>query len=106
MGAGCVGAEGPCIIPALCRRTSKPPKIQSPGPRKITSPIIIPRADHPISRANISRGAIRVLYTLKDAGYEAYLVGGGLRDLLLGREPKDFDIATSARPEELQVLFK
>ena len=43
---------------------------------------------------------------MKDAGYEAYLVGGGLRDLLLGHEPKDFDIATSARPEEVQALFR
>ncbi len=47
-----------------------------------------------------------MLYTLKDAGFEAYLVGGGLRDLLLGHEPKDFDVATSARPEEVQALFK
>jgi poly(A) polymerase len=47
-----------------------------------------------------------VLYALKDAGFEAYLVGGGLRDLLLGHEPKDFDVATSARPEEVQALFK
>lgn len=47
-----------------------------------------------------------MLYSLKDAGYEAYLVGGGLRDLLLGHEPKDFDVATSARPEEVQALFK
>lgn len=72
----------------------------------ITVPTIIARPDHPISRASISRGALKVLYTLKDAGFEAYLVGGGLRDLLLGHEPKDFDIATSARPEEVQALFK
>jgi poly(A) polymerase len=72
----------------------------------ITVPTLIARPDHPISRASISRGALKVLYTLKDAGYEAYLVGGGLRDLLLGHEPKDFDIATSARPEEVQTLFK
>jgi poly(A) polymerase len=72
----------------------------------ITLPTIIARPDHPISRASISRGALKVLYALKDAGYEAYLVGGGLRDLLLGHEPKDFDVATSARPEEVQALFK
>ncbi|OBS09883.1 polynucleotide adenylyltransferase PcnB [Acidihalobacter prosperus] len=70
------------------------------------SPRIIPRAEHDISRARISPNALKVLYRLKDAGYEAYLVGGGVRDLLLGREPKDFDIATSARPEELQTLFR
>ncbi len=72
----------------------------------ITVPTLIARSDHPISRSSISRGALKVLYTLKDAGYEAYLVGGGLRDLLLGHEPKDFDVATSARPEEVQALFK
>ncbi|HXG28612.1 MAG TPA: polynucleotide adenylyltransferase PcnB [Nevskiales bacterium] len=72
----------------------------------ITLPTVIARPDHPISRASISRGALKVLYTLKDAGFEAYLVGGGLRDLLLGHEPKDFDVATSARPEEVQALFK
>jgi poly(A) polymerase len=72
----------------------------------ITVPTIIARPDHTISRSNISRGALKVLYSLKDAGYEAYMVGGGLRDLLLGHEPKDFDVATSARPEEVQALFK
>lgn len=72
----------------------------------ITVPTIIARPDHPISRAGISRGALKVLYTLKDAGHEAYLVGGGLRDLLLGHEPKDFDVATSARPEAVQALFR
>lgn len=72
----------------------------------ITVPTIIARPDHPISRAKISRGALKVLYTLKDAGFEGYLVGGGLRDLLLGHEPKDFDIATSALPEQVQTLFK
>ena len=64
---------------------------------------IIPRADHNISRAHISENALKVLYRLKDAGYEAYLVGGGVRDLLLGREPKDFDVATNAAPEEVDA---
>ncbi len=50
--------------------------------------------------------ALKVLYRLKDAGFEAYLVGGGVRDLLLGREPKDFDIATSARPDDVRGLFR
>ncbi|HEX2668794.1 MAG TPA: polynucleotide adenylyltransferase PcnB [Gammaproteobacteria bacterium] len=69
-------------------------------------PVIIPRADHSISRANISENALKVLYRLKNAGYEAYLVGGGVRDLLLGREPKDFDIATSASPEQVEREFR
>lgn len=70
------------------------------------TPRIIPRADHNISRANISNSALKVLYRLVEAGYEAYLVGGGVRDLLLEREPKDFDIATSAHPEEVKELFR
>ena len=69
-------------------------------------PRIYTRSEHAISRANISEHALKVLYRLKDAGYEAHLVGGGVRDLLLGREPKDFDIATSARPEEVRQLFR
>lgn len=69
-------------------------------------PTVIPRPDHPISRANISPNALKVLYRLKEAGYEAHLVGGGVRDLLLGREPKDFDIATDAHPDDVRGLFR
>jgi len=70
------------------------------------SPVTISRAEHSISRANISENALKVLYRLKNAGFEAYLVGGGVRDLLLGREPKDFDVATSARPEQVEEQFR
>ncbi len=70
------------------------------------SPVVIPRAEHGVSRANISRNALKVLYRLKEAGFRACLVGGGVRDLLLGREPKDFDIATNAHPEEVSRLFR
>jgi poly(A) polymerase len=66
----------------------------------------IPRPEHSISRANISSGALKVLYTLKKAGFEAYLVGGSVRDLLLGREPKDFDVVTDAEPEQIKRLFR
>jgi len=69
-------------------------------------PVIIPRSDHPISRKWISQNAIRVLYRLKESGHVAYLVGGGVRDLLLGREPKDFDIATDAKPNEIKKIFR
>jgi poly(A) polymerase len=69
-------------------------------------PVVIPRAGHGVSRANISRNALKVLYRLREAGYRACLVGGGVRDLLLGREPKDFDVATDAHPEEVQRLFR
>src|SRR5512134_254730 len=69
-------------------------------------PVVIPRSDHPISRKWISQNAIRVLYRLKESGHLAYLVGGGVRDLLLGREPKDFDIATDAKPNEIKKIFR
>ena len=77
--------------------------ISSTAPLEAT---VIPRASHSISRADISEGALKVLYRLKGAGFAAYMVGGGVRDLLLGREPKDFDIATNARPEEVKELFR
>ncbi len=67
---------------------------------------IIPREQHSISRKNISKAALRVLYRLHDAGYAAYLVGGAVRDLLLGGHPKDFDVATNATPEEVKSLFR
>lgn len=68
--------------------------------------MIIPRAQHRISRQDISPNSLKVLYRLHDAGYAAYLVGGGVRDLLLGHAPKDFDIATDAKPEEVKKLFR
>ncbi len=71
-----------------------------------TEPRVIPRSEHPISRANISPNALKVLYRLRAAGYRACLVGGGVRDLLLGREPKDFDLGTDARPEDVHRLFR
>jgi len=69
-------------------------------------PIVVPRDQHPISRSHISQNALKVLYRLKDAGYQAFLVGGAVRDLLLGIEPKDFDIATNAHPEQVKELFR
>ena len=70
------------------------------------NPVIIPRAGHPISRRMLSPNALRVLYRLRDNGFIAYLVGGSVRDLLLGREPKDFDIATDATPGQIKRLFR
>lgn len=67
---------------------------------------IIPREQHVISRKHISAGALRVLYRLHEAGFEAYLVGGAVRDLLLGGCPKDFDVATNATPEQIKALFR
>ncbi len=68
-------------------------------------PTIIPRSQHPVSRALISDNALKILYRLKNAGYNACLVGGCVRDILLGREPKDFDVVTDARPEQIRELF-
>jgi poly(A) polymerase len=67
---------------------------------------IIARADHNISRSNIAPNALRVLYRLKDAGFQAYLVGGCVRDIMLGRHPKDFDVATNALPDQVRSLFR
>jgi poly(A) polymerase len=77
-----------------------------PDPASRPPARIIPRAEHSISRAAISPNALRVLYRLREAGYEAFLVGGCVRDLLIGITPKDFDIATSALPEEVKRTFR
>ncbi len=66
----------------------------------------IPREDHPVSRKLISQAALKVLYGLRDAGFEAHLVGGAVRDILAGIEPKDFDIATNAHPEQIRGVFR
>jgi len=70
------------------------------------TPRIIPRAEHSISRSGISPNALRVLYRLRDGGFQAFLVGGCVRDLLLGLAPKDFDVATDALPEQVRKLFR
>ncbi len=67
---------------------------------------IIPRDQHCISRKNISDGALKVMSRLRGDGHQAYLVGGAVRDLLLGGHPKDFDIATDATPETVHALFR
>jgi poly(A) polymerase len=69
-------------------------------------PIIIPRSEHPISRKMIDEEALKVLYRLHHHGFLAYLVGGSVRDLLLGKTPKDFDVATNAHLHEINTLFK
>lgn len=81
-------------------------KEQKSQKNQALKPVVIPRAQHKISRADISKHALKVLYRLKDAGFQAYLVGGGVRDVLLGLHPKDFDVATDARPDQIQSLFQ
>lgn len=68
--------------------------------------MIVPRAEHPLSRRNVDPDALKVLYRLQQFNHTAYLVGGSVRDLLLGRRPKDFDIGTSAHPYQIKKLFR
>ena len=72
----------------------------------MVEPRIVPREEHPISRRDIDPDALKVLYRLRQGEYVAYLVGGSVRDLLLGRRPKDFDIGTSAHPSQVKKLFR
>src|ERR1043166_5541369 len=69
-------------------------------------PTVIDRSDHPISRRRIPENVLKVLYRLHRSGYRAYLCGGSVRDLLMDREPKDFDVATDAHPMEVRRLFR
>ena len=74
--------------------------------KKQSKPVVYQRPDHCISRKNIDPDALKVLHRLSSLGYTAYLVGGGVRDLLLGRKPKDFDVGTSASPPEVRKAFR
>jgi len=86
------------------RTTSEEPVPAAPSPEP--APRIRPRSEHPISRSRIDPDALKVLYRLRGAGYKGYLVGGSVRDLLLSRAPKDFDIGTDAHPPALRKLFR
>lgn len=74
--------------------------------KKSDKPVVYKRPEHCISRKNIDPDALKVLYRLSSLGYTAYLVGGGVRDLLIGRKPKDFDVGTSAKPNEVKQAFR
>src|SRR5258708_35666284 len=69
-------------------------------------PTVVDRSDHPISRRSIPENVLKVLYRLHRSGYRAYLCGGSVRDLLMDRTPKDFDIATDAHPSDIRRLFR
>lgn len=75
-------------------------------PFRMPPPVIVPRAEHTLSRRDVDPDALKVLYRLHQFNHAAYLVGGGVRDLLLGRRPKDFDIGTSAHPYQIKKLFR
>ena len=72
----------------------------------MSEPVVIPRSEHPISRRDIDPDALKVLYRLQQFNYTAYLVGGSVRDLLLQRKPKDFDVGTDAHPYQVKKLFR
>jgi poly(A) polymerase len=94
------------MIPAFLARRNHGSFLNDTESASRVAPVIVPRSEHNISRANISPNALKVLYRLKSAGFEAFLVGGGVRDLLLERHPKDFDVVTDANPEQIQELFR
>ena len=72
----------------------------------MTRPAVVPRDQHTLSRSRIDSDALKVLYRLHQNDYVSYLVGGSVRDLLLGRHPKDFDLGTSAHPHQVKRLFR
>lgn len=94
----------------LCKRVlGKANKKTAKSSKKVPStsgPSVLTRDQHNVSRKKMSNNALKVLYRLNSGGYNAYLVGGGVRDLLLGLTPKDFDIATNATPEQIKDLFR
>jgi poly(A) polymerase len=94
----------------LCKRvlskTSKKSAKSSKKNQPTSGSTVLTRDQHNVSRKKMSNNALKVLYRLNSGGYDAYLVGGGVRDLLLGLAPKDFDIATNATPEQIKELFR
>ena len=96
--------RGAAIIRPQLQCSSGNPLKRS-GNKKKPEPTIIPRPSHNVSRDEISRSALKVLYRLHKSGFQAFLVGGGVRDAMLGLHPKDFDIATNASPDEVRSLF-
>ncbi|TMM47590.1 polynucleotide adenylyltransferase PcnB [Colwellia ponticola] len=91
--------------------TQKTVNKRASNKKKVTTasfdnPLVFTRDQHPVSRQLMSPNALKVLHRLNKGGFEAYLVGGGVRDILLGLEPKDFDIATNATPDQIKDLFR
>ncbi|HEX7502154.1 MAG TPA: hypothetical protein VF451_01935 [Acidobacteriota bacterium] len=75
------------------------------GRQAATGPLILPRSEHTLSRRHIDPDALKILFRLRHLGFTAYLTGGAVRDMLLGKTPKDFDIATDARPAQIKKYF-
>ncbi len=93
----------PASLPAAVQ---PPPPPAEDCPAGLAEPLVRIREEHNVSRRDIDPDALKVLYRLSRNNYIAYLVGGGVRDLLLGRKPKDFDISTNAKPEQIRALFR
>ena len=83
----------------------RPLEKRPPSDNAEEEPRVLARSEHPISRRFIDQNALKVLYRLHNAGYRACLVGGSVRDLMMGRTPKDFDVGTNAKPNEIRRLF-
>jgi len=98
------GRAGAAIIRPLTQCTSDS-HLKNSGTQKPNALKVIPRAAHHVSRDEISKSALKVLYRLHKAGYQSFLVGGCVRDAMLDLHPKDFDVATNATPEEVRALF-
>ena len=81
-------------------------EIESQTVYPVPSLRVITRDEHGLSRKQMSQNALRVLYRLREAGFGGYLVGGAVRDLLVGGAPKDYDVATDATPEQVKHLFR
>jgi len=94
------------MIPAFLARRNHGSLLKNADLESCHGLVIVPRSEHNVSRAHISPNALKVLYRLKSAGFEGFLVGGGVRDLLLDRHPKDFDVVTNADPDQLRELFR
>jgi poly(A) polymerase len=91
----------------FCRQIIGPNTSAENASASVSSePLVITRGEHGISRKQFSPNAIKVLYRLKDGGFDAYLVGGCIRDILLGQQPKDFDVVTNATPDQVKKLFR
>jgi poly(A) polymerase len=84
----------------------KTPAVAAEIPPAAGKRVEVPQSEHHIDRSLVDERAVKVVTTLAEAGYEAYIVGGAVRDLLVGLRPKDFDVATNATPEQVKSLFR
>ena len=94
------------MIKKLIDKLLGKPTGASEGKRGVSKRVEVPKSEHGIDPALVDERAVKVVSTLVEGGYEAYIVGGAVRDLLVGLRPKDFDVATNATPEQVKALFR